>query len=218
MAGIKLRSPGHLARDVAAIRDKWDFRGEFKFAETTQRSIMPYREIIDALVASDAHISATVVNKDVHDPFVGTPEWEAQAQVAKKLVVGSLNRRELACLVLDMVSTPVGIALDEELKRRINQQLRCTAVISSLCLDSRTTDLLQVADLVAGVLRYERNRVARPRTGDNAKAKVARYLIEAFQLQSADDVRSGRVNILTLDGRRAAADSALRALPGGQIA
>lgn len=85
-----------------------------------------------------------------------------------------------------------------------NQRLRATSVVSAVCLDSRTSDLLQVADLVAGAIAHERRRAA---TGDTSprsyKGKVAQRLATAFDRPGLADGRDARVNIATYRGRGA---------------
>ena len=72
------------------------------------------------------------------------------------------------------------------------------SVVSCLCLDSRSTPGLQLADLVAGSIAFERKRSTE--TGPmrlTPKAQVALELRNSFGLVDFSDQRSDRVNILT---------------------
>ncbi|MEP6479276.1 MAG: DUF3800 domain-containing protein [Rhodoglobus sp.] len=203
MGAITTRTPGLLARSLHAVRDKTGFNHEFKFSEITSGSLAAYYAAVDAIADSEAHIIASVVNRDQYDPFPGTGAVEAHANVAAQLLVGCINRRELVSVVLDLVSTPEGVSLDELVKDQVNRRFRNTSVVSAICADSKAMDLLQMADLVAGAIAFERRREAgeNRKVGSNPnspKAKVATRLLAGLQITSAVDQRTDRINIATL--------------------
>ncbi len=203
MSAVKLREPGLLARNLRMVRDRNQFEGEFKFSQVTKGTMCAYFDAIDQLVASAAHLAASVVDRTRDDPYPGLPVWEMQLQVAARLLVGCINRRELVSVVLDGISTPVGVALDDQLRREVNRRLRSTSVVTAACMDSRSSDGLQIADLVAGAIAFERRQYAglsgrtRP-SATSPKAKVAERLRVAFGLTTFHDTRTERVNIATL--------------------
>ncbi len=203
MGAVKTRSPGLLARSIHAVRDKTGFSSEFKFSEITSGSLAAYYAAIDALAESEAHIVASVVNKDLYDPFPKAQAYDAHAGVASQLLAGAINRRELVTVVLDIISTPEGISLDELVKNQVNRRFRNTSVVSAICADSRSMDVLQMADLVAGAIASERRKDAgenrKPGSNPNSpKSKVAARLLANFQLSGSMDQRNDRVNIATL--------------------
>jgi hypothetical protein len=94
------------------------------------------------------------------------------------------------------------LLLEDEVRRMTNRRLGATAVVSSVCLDSKTNDLLQVADLVAGAIFHERRRAATGETSPRSnKGKVALRLATAFNRPGLIDGRDARVNIATYLGR-----------------
>ncbi len=205
-AAVKLRAPGMFQRTIRELRDRTGFEGEFKFAEITRGTLPAYYELIDKLEESDALLAACVVDgQSSCNPFAGgRPAWLAHAEVAVQLLVGVINRRELVTVMLDGISTPRGCSLEDHVKDQVNRRLRNTSVIGAVCLDSRSSDVLQVADMLAGAIAFERRRGA---TGDHAmsnKAKVATRLQAAFGLRGLHDQRSARTNIATYRGRAAA--------------
>lgn len=203
MGAIKTRTPGLLAREVQAVRDKTGFSHEFRFSDITSGALAAYYAVVDALAESEAHVIASVVNRDVYDPFPGVEAYEAHSSVAAQLLVGNINRRELASVVLDIISTPAGVAVDELVKTKVNRRLKATGIVSAVCADSRSMDLLQLADLVAGAIAHERRRQAgesgKVQSHPNSpKAKVARRLFTALGISHCNDQRDDRVNIATL--------------------
>lgn len=198
---VKLRRPGELARTVIAIRDRHRFRQEFKFGNVTAGALPAYFDLADAIAASDALIGAYIYDKQRYDPFPGEALWRVQAGAASRLVHGNLNRGELVSVMLDLVSSPEGVAVDERVRQSVNGRVRRTAVVSALCLDSRTSDCLQAADLVASAIAFERHawagRSKHPPGARTPKARLAQRLRVAFGLPDFGDVRTSRVNIHT---------------------
>lgn len=207
MGLVKVRHPGALARDILAVRDRHRFRNEFKFTNVTKGALPAYLDLIDVLADSDARIGAYVFDKARHDPFPGQPPWRVHANAAYQLVVGNVNRRELVSVLLDGIATPQEIALDELVRQRVNGRFKATSVVTCVCLDSKSSDGLQAADLVASAIAYERHAWAgqskHPPGGEaqTPKAKLSRHLRRAFDLESFDDVRTDRVNIYTEPAR-----------------
>lgn len=206
VAGIKIRRPGLLARAIVDVRNKTGHYNELKFSGITRDSLPVIHQVIDALQASDATLAACVVQGSVFNPFRGGKSaWLVHAEVTAQLLVGFINRRELVGVHLDGISTPLGCSLEEEVRRQTNQRLRETAVVSAVCLDSKTNDLLQIADLVAGAIFHERRRAAagasQPRS---VKGQAALRLATVFERPGLADGRDDRVNIRTYRGRSTA--------------
>jgi hypothetical protein len=200
VGAIKLRRPGHLMRAIADIRDRYEFRGEFKFSNITRGSFAMCCELIDAIHCSDARISACVVDRATgRDPFQGnTPPWLAHAQVTTALLAGNVNRRELAAALVDHVSTPKGSAFDDTVRNMVNRRLRSTSLVSVACADSACTDGLQLADLVAGSVAHHRGDANNTASPTSYKGKVATRLAAAFDVESfTRDTRNDRVHIAT---------------------
>ncbi|MFP5019402.1 DUF3800 domain-containing protein [Pseudonocardia phyllosphaerae] len=202
LAAVKVRRPGALARELLDIRQKCGFGGEFKFAEITRSSLPFYGEIVRALHESDATIAACVVSGTVCDPFRGRDDqWRVHAEITSQLLVGCINRRELVGVHLDGLSTPVGESLEDTVRTLTNTRLHSTSVVSAVALDSRTNDILQVADMVAGAIRHERMLATAPRPTRSNKGRAAQMLAVAFDRPGLSDGRDSRLNIDTYRGR-----------------
>src|SRR3954454_23206406 len=64
IAAVKVRAVGRLMRQVKHIRDQHDFHDELKFPTVSKAKVPVYLDLIDALSASDARISATVIDHE----------------------------------------------------------------------------------------------------------------------------------------------------------
>lgn len=201
MAGIKTRHPDDVQRALRVVVDKHQMhRQELKFSKIDAASYPLFRDLIDALEETDVHLAATVVELRTGSPLRGLKTWDLHATVAGRLVMGNLNRNEIAAVQIDSITTPPGVAVGTQLKRFVNGSLRATAVVSAVSLDSKSNLLLQVADTVAGAVHSQ--RVVGARSAEpNEKQRVASRLAAAFGLRDFADTRSERVSIRTLDGR-----------------
>lgn len=204
IAAVKLRNPGALGRAIRDVRDRSQYLQEFKFSRVGRGNYPVFCDLVDTVAASDAHIAACVVDGRVHNPFRGKrPVWQVHAEVISQLLVGCINRRELVGVLLDGISTPRGYSLEDTVRKMTNSRLGATSVVSAVALDSRSNDILQVADLVAGAIYHERNRAAAPAgRPDSHRSKVALRLGAALGRPNMADGRDGRVNIATYHQRK----------------
>jgi hypothetical protein len=201
VAGIKTRHPDDLARQIHSIREKSDYHGsEFKFGRISKGNYRQMVDLVDVLEASDVHIMATVVDGN-HNPFKGKAQWEAQAAIISQLIVGNMNRQEVGVAFLDSVSTPPGVSMGRTVKRSVNGRLRSTSLVSAVSLNSKTNDLLQAADLIAGAIRHQRLVDTSSGATSQEKAQVAARLAAAFGVPDLSDRRTKRVNIVTWKGK-----------------
>ena len=202
IGAIKLREPGFFARDLREVRDAHGFSGEFKFSEITRGTLPVYMDVVDRLHESDAHLAACVVNGDIYNPFKGQQAWLAHAEVLSQLLVGCINRRELVSVLLDGISTPKGCSLEDLVRSNVNRRLRATSIVGAACLDSKSSDSLQVADLFAGAVHFERRQSVNPlKIRQSDKARVAERMGALFGCPGFPDGRGGRVNVATYRGR-----------------
>ena len=105
-----------------------------EFSRITRARLPVFCELIDLLQQSDVHIAACIVDRDNGtDPFaVDEPQWLAHARVTAKLLVGIINKRELAGVLLDHISTPRGCAFDDSARHDEHQDASNVAGVSGL--------------------------------------------------------------------------------------
>jgi hypothetical protein len=211
LSAVKVRRNGTFARSVKDIRDQHNFAGEFKFAKITSGTLDVYYALVDEIEKSDIHFAACVVDGSIHNPFGQRAAWRVHTDLASQLLAGCINKRELVSVLMDGISTPKGVAIDDVIMNRVNKKFGSISIVTAACLDSRMCDGLQVADLIAGAVAHDRRNGAasayRPQT---PKAKVANRLKAAFGGIEFADGRGPRTNIKTYEkpkrpGRRAAA-------------
>jgi hypothetical protein len=194
IAGIKVRRHGELLRAIRHVRDQTGFTGEFKFREINKGSVSAYYELIRQLEESDAHIVGSVTSRP---PGAKQPLWRFYAEVTAQLLRGAIVRRELVSVLMDHLPTPRKVALEDVVRGMVNKPLGNMAVVTAVSLDSRSSDGLQMADLVAGAIAFERRRVAgESGSASSMKARVVNQLKASFGTDLLD-CRTERVNIQT---------------------
>ena len=203
VGAVKVRKPGQLMRAVRDIRDRHSFWDEFKFSKISRGKFPVFCELIDLLEQSDAHIAACVVDRNRGtDPFAADgAEWLAHARITAKLLVGILNRRELASALIDEIPTPRGCAFDDTVRDMVNRRMRATSLVTAACVDSTSNDGVQLADLVAGTVAHQRGQGNGTASPASHKGKIAARLAAAFGVNSFGDIRTDRVNVATLGVR-----------------
>lgn len=196
LAGLKTRHPDTLQRNLHEVRERFGHcRDEFKFNSIREANLHRYRAWVEVLGSSDARVIATVVDRTAN-PFPGTLEWETHAALAGRLIQAGLNKNEVGCAFLDLVTTPASVSMGPLVKRYVNGALRGHFLTTAVSLNSKTNDVLQLADLVAGAIRYERFEVGRARD-DSPKLRVAREVALALGVTDLADQRGRRVTIAT---------------------
>lgn len=197
IAGIKTRHPDDLQRSLHVVRERHGYDGELKFNAITERNLPRFHAVIDVLEASDAHLLGAVLDAHRWNPFKGKEHWHGQSLVVSELVTSALNANEVGAVFMDGISTPVGVSMGALVKRGINSRLRGQRATSVVSLDSKTNDLMQVADLVAGSIRYQRFDPA-GLIGESPKSRFALRLGAAFGVGSFEDRQAKRIRIQTL--------------------
>jgi hypothetical protein len=203
MAALKTNDPDFLTRGMESLRAKHNVRHELKFSELTRGSISFFQGLIELIHDSGSEIGAAVIDKRLYDPFPDKPLWEAHSWTTAALVKGMTNRRELATLLVDGISTPADVAYGSRLRTSVNERFKSMRVVSAVSLDSRTCDGLQAADMVASAIAHDRktvNEFGRDHYSrlTTPKAQIAKYLARRFDLGDFEDIRTGKVNIRTI--------------------
>lgn len=195
LGGLKTRRSDVLQRRLQSVREKHGQDGEMKFNNINARNLGRYRAMVDVLRDSDVHILASVLDTQSWNPFKGQAHWIGQALMVADLVTSCLNRNEVASVYMDGITTPAEIALGHIVKRHANGRLGGHRVTSAVSLDSKSNDVLQAADLIAGAIRYLRYET--PRDGA-PKLEIALYICSAFGVANLGDRKANRVRIHTV--------------------
>jgi hypothetical protein len=222
VGAIKVRRHGEFARAVRDVRDRTGFDDEFKFSRISRGKLPAFFELVDLLCTPSVHLAACIVDREAFDPNDRwKPKWRAHAYVTAQLLRGCIKQKELVSVCMDLVSTPRDVAIEDEISRMVNARLGNRPLITSICLDSKASDLLQVADLVAGAVAFEQRSLHGISGEPNSnKAKVVQRLRDVMNVESLSGPRSPRLNVQTYkppgEGRRSQDNTVTKLRPAGK--
>jgi hypothetical protein len=196
IGALKVRRHGQFTRAVRELRDQTGFRDEFRFNRITHAKLPVYFGLTDLIATAGLHFAACVVDRGVCDPFVQpSAKWKGHLDVASQLLRGCINRKEMVSVLMDIISTPPEVAIEDDLRRAVNNRFKNLSVVTAACLDSRSCDGLQVVDVLARALAFERRR-----TAGVSGAANSNKVVEREKLALGTDLLDGRtagVNIAT---------------------
>ena len=196
VGAVKVRNHGAVMRAVRDLRDTHQFTEEFKWTKITRGKLPVFYDLVDMLQGPDLHFAACVVDRQEYDPFRTWPtHWQAHAEVTAQLLRGCINRRELVSVSMDLISTPRNVAIEDEIRKAVNRRFRNLSVVTAACLDSKTCDGLQIADLLAGAVAFEHRRLNGLSGKPNSnKAKVLQRLRSSLGVDVLDG-RTAQLNV-----------------------
>ncbi|MBU1289844.1 DUF3800 domain-containing protein, partial [Patescibacteria group bacterium] len=155
---IKCSQPYYLQQKIRYIREKNRFWWELKFSGLNKVKIKTAKEILDAFFQTrSVWFSSYTIDKrsqyfknEFHsDPFV------AYEQITKHLLEGNLKKNEVLIVLADNLVAPKRNKFEVNVKNHTNNKFKRLAIAGVCRLDSKTNDLLQMADLIIGSINYE---------------------------------------------------------------
>ena len=201
IGAIKTYLPGRLSWELRNLKERYNFKDEFKFTKVKNDTLPIYKEAIKIARRTNTLIAAFVLDSRISDQFGNRPTWKVQADLTTQLVKGNIKRKELATVVADVITTPKSISLAETVKNSLNNKLKSLVVVGAMDIDSKASSELQLADLVAGAVNYERKARSGLTGADmdsfTPKSQLVKYIQELYDLESFDDVKKYLVSIKT---------------------
>lgn len=155
---IKCSQPYFLQRELRSVREKNNFWWEFKFNGLNNAKMKVALEVLDSLFNTKSiHFSSYTIDKrseyfkkEFHeDPFI------AYEQITKHLLRGNLAKNDILIVLADELISPKKNRFEVNVKNHINNKFKRLAVAGVCRLNSKTNDLLQLADLLIGSINYE---------------------------------------------------------------
>ncbi len=175
---LKFREPARFLRQVQKLRDQTHWYNEIKYYDITRDSLWFYKRIVDLCAGSpDLEFFAFIADRNHKDPIqrFGS-DWDAYGKIAEQLVVASVHPDELVALMADNYSTPDTVLFEEDLRAAVNRRLKRLALTSVVRLDSRSSDGLQVVDLLTSAVAHEFRANAGLASSTSPKGEIAAYV------------------------------------------
>jgi hypothetical protein len=176
---LKMSQPYYLQNKILYERIKSNFHDELKFNKLSKSNIQFAKTIIDAIFNTRSlnfysyttHKSSKYFKNNFSDN-----EWNAYEDITLKLLNAVLSNQEILILVADHIVTPEDVKYEVNVKKIFNCNKKRLAIAGVCRFDSKSNDLLQVADLLIGAITYDLKKQAGIVSGDKYKIELVNYL------------------------------------------
>lgn len=174
-----------IARSTQIYRDRTHFYEELHFARMSGAT-QPHHEAMVRLLArafrnNQARFNCCVADRESLDVVAafGGP-YGAYEGVATRLLVNAATRPGLISAVADNYSAPDGVTFEENVQTSVNSALGELKIASLIRLDSRSTDLLQLTDLITSIIGFEFRANAGLSSHTSRKGRFVQWAREHF--------------------------------------
>lgn len=155
---LKLTQPYYLYNKVQYERSVRHFYDEMKFNSLGKRNIDFAKFVIDTVLETRSlNFYSYSLDKDreYFKRVFGDDPWRAYEDISMRVLDAAIGPNELLMLLADHVTTPKHIRYEVSLKERFNKRQDRLALAGVCRFDSRGNDILQIVDLLVGIITYD---------------------------------------------------------------
>lgn len=154
---IKITKPETLYLPIKALRDKYHMYDEIKWSNVSRRDADFYSELLALFMKHpNARFSCYIFRKtdlDLKKHFDGDL-YRAYQSFAVMQICSNLRQTESAVIMMDDLSTPSNINLEQNIKTKVNKKKERRAVHGVCRVYSSGMELIQLNDLILGAIVY----------------------------------------------------------------
>lgn len=186
---LKVQDPGPLLQALHGLRQRAGFWRELHWSEFDKARLRGHPEVVEFAKAAmdlvfdsqDAFFCCRIANRDhgdltgrfIHHPHPGHKAYE---WLAAEVLHDVIDDHEVVTVLADRMSTTPDVRFETDVARTVNGRRRRLAVSNVCRLDSRSTDGLQLVDLLLGAATLD---LRQGRTGaETQKQALLEHLLE----------------------------------------
>lgn len=199
---IKCSQPYYLQRKISYERQKRNFFDEMHFNKLSKNNIDFAKFAVDSLLATRSlwfnSYSLDKKGSYFRRNFGGNP-WQAYEDISIRVLESAIPDNEILIVLADYITTPGNVRFEINVKRKINEKLKRLAIAGVCRFDSKSNDLLQVADLIVGAINYDLKLSTKIiLKGDKYKRIFLEYFKEMIGLKDKNFTESFRSHIFNI--------------------
>jgi len=179
---IKINRPEKIYNEIRKIRQRFNYREELKWANINRDIRFKIAiKFFEVFLREKAEFSCIILDKNELDfeKYHNNNMYKAYRSFTialLKMILGQ-NPNEILIVLADDYFSPVGADLEETIKKFTNDHYK-KFVIGGVCqIDSKSNDILQIADLIMGAMVYDLKKQNNLINGINKSGKFKRKFI-----------------------------------------
>lgn len=155
---LKLTQPYYLYNKIQYERSVRHFYDEMKFNLLGKKNIEFAKFVVESVLeARSLSFYSYTLDKEgeYFRKTFGDDPWQAYEDISLRLLDSTLSPNEILILIADHITTPKNIRYEVSVKKRMNDKHKRLVLAGVARFDSRGNDLLQVVDLLIGIVSYD---------------------------------------------------------------
>jgi len=198
---IKCHYPHKLYLPIKFLKDKNHFYDEIKWNKVGRKNLPIMRRLIELFIeARGFYFDCLILDKNNLDfkKHFQNNFWKVYESFTMLLIKGNLGRREQVCVIADYYPSPRKTNFEQNVETKINKKFGRQAIAGVCRIDSKGSEILQMADLIMGAILYEfkikENLIKKP---SKHKRNLLKYLKKISKVKSFyPEFRNNKFNIM----------------------
>lgn len=191
---LKCNNPQRLYNRIRKIRSKFKYNEELKWSNLDRKIRFDMaREFFNIFLSENAKFNCIILNKEELDfsKYYNNNLYKVYINftiVLLKLIIGKIPQ-EVVVLLADDYFSPDGTDIEVKIKKILNDHYK-KFVIAGVCqIDSCSSDMLQITDLILGAISYDLKResglINGNSKGGNYKRKFLNFVYQKLKIKKS---------------------------------
>jgi hypothetical protein len=176
VGALLLDEPSDIAGELRRTRDRLVWRHEWHLKEITKRTLPEYQAVVDALAScSGWSFEYIVLDRELTSIAKEESKYRTYELMAADLIRNATTGSELLVVLSDYYQMPAKYTFEKTVREAVNTSTGRLVVPVLLHVDSRTSDLIQVSDMLTSTFTFPFRAAAALASWNSVKGQFSRY-------------------------------------------